>query len=163
MLFTVIIILAVAMVVGPVLMMRPTPAQKNQERLRAAAFAKGIRVAVRNLPQQASEIEKSASVPVYFFVPHNHKLNDDWFLLRTSYSHDIHFLHWWEWRGDMRASDPELAVLKQYLPALPESVRALSVGGQGVCIYWQERGGEKVLHQIIELLEALNALQIQPD
>lgn len=158
----IIIVLAVALVVGPAMMIRPSPAQKNQTRLRAIALGKGIRITVRNLPQQSAESEKPAPVSVYFIAPANHQLDDDWFLLRTSYTHDIHFLDSWAWQGNLRATAAEQAVLKKYLPLLPESVRGVSVGSKGVCVYWQERGGEPVLQQIIELLEVLNALQIKP-
>jgi hypothetical protein len=159
--FVIIMIVVVAMVVGPIMMMRPSPAQKHTEQLRAAALAQGIGVSVRNLPQQATEIEKPAAVPVYFFPPVNHHLKDDWFLLRTHYAHDMHFLNWWAWQGEWRATDNEQAVLREYLPLLPESVRGISLGSKGVCIYWQEQGGLVALQQIIKLLEVLNALQIR--
>ncbi len=158
----IIIVIAVALVVGPAMMMRPSPAQKNKARLRALALAKGIRITVKNLPQQATQSEKPAPVPVYFIAPTDHQLDDDWFLLRTSYTHDIHFLGCWAWQGSLRASDAEQAVLGKYLPLLPESVRGVSGGSKGLCVYWQEHGGEPVLLQIIELLEVLNALQIKP-
>jgi hypothetical protein len=159
--FVIIMVVVVALVVGPVMMMRPSPAQKNKERLRAIAFAKGIRISVRNLPQQATESEKPAPVPVYFFAPTVHHLDDDWFLLRTSHAHDLHFLGWWEWHDKLRATEDEQAVLKQYLPLLPESVRAVSMGSKGVCVYWQEQGGDEVLQKVIRLLEALNLLQVK--
>ncbi|MES2824746.1 MAG: hypothetical protein V4732_14175 [Pseudomonadota bacterium] len=158
----IIIVIAVALVVGPAMMMRPSPAQKNKARLRALALAKNIRVTVRNLPQQPTESEQPFPVPVYFIAPTDHQLNDDWFLLRASYTHEIHFLDSWAWQGDLRATEKEQAALQKYLPVLPESVRGVSVGSKGVCVYWQERGGDRVLLQIIELLEVLNALQIKP-
>ena len=159
--FIVIMIVVVALVVGPMMMMRPSPAQKNKENLRATAFAKGIRISVKNLPQLTTDIEKPAPVPVYFFAPTDHHLDDDWFLLRTSYAHDLHFLQWWEWQGDLRPTTAEQAALEAYLPSLPDSVRAVSMGSKGVCVYWQEQGGDPVLQQIIKLLEVLNALQLR--
>lgn len=158
----IIIVLVVALAVGPAMMMRPSMAQKNKARLRAIAHGKGIRVTVRNMPQQAAESEKPAPVPVYFVAPTDHQRQDDWFLLRASFTHGIHFLDSWAWHGDLRATEAEQAILKKCLPLLPESVRGVSVGSKGTCVYWQEQGGEQVMLQIIELLEVLNALQIKP-
>ncbi len=78
-----------------------------------------------------------------------------WMLVRTGYEHEIHFLGWWAWQGEARATDAELAVLKEHLKVLPESVRAISAGGKGVCVYWGEKGGEAVLQQILNLIGAL--------
>jgi hypothetical protein len=158
----IIIGIAVALVVGPAMMMRPSPAQKNKARLRAIALAKNIRVTVRNLPQQPAESEKPSPVPVYFIAPTDHQLDNDWFLLRASYTHEIHFLDFWVWQGDLRANEAEQTILRKYLPVLPESVRGVSVGSKGICVYWHEQGGDPALLQIIELLEVLNALQITP-
>ena len=154
-------VIVIALIVGPMMMMRPDPVQKNKENLRSIAFTKGIRFSVKNLPQQPSEIEKPAPIPVYFFAPIKDHQSDDWLLMRTSYEHEIHFLGSWEWQGKVRATDAEQNVLKKYLPSLPDTVRAVSVGSQGVCVYWYEKGGEAVLEQVIGLLQDLKNLQIK--
>lgn len=157
--FVIMIVIVIALVLGPVMMMRPNPAQKNKERMRTIALAKGIHFSVKNLPQQAADHEKPAPVSVYFFAPIKNSQDSDWLLLRTSYEHAIHFLGYWAWQGDWRATPAEQAVLTQYLPLLPDSVRAVSVGSKGICVYWSEKGDEKVLEQIITLLESLKNLQ----
>lgn len=160
--FAVIMLVVIALVVGPIMMMRPDPVQKNKENMRAIAFKKGIRFSVKNLPQQLTETEKPEPTSVYYFPPDKHDQDEDWLLLRTSYQHDIHFLGSWAWQGDVRATNAEQDVLKKYLPSLPDTVRAVSVGRQGVCVYWYEKGGEVVLEQIIALLENLKQLRPQP-
>src|SRR6188768_2123725 len=128
--FIVLIIVVLILIIGPVMMLRPDPTQKNKEALRLQARAKGIHFSMRNLPQQATEQEKPAPVPVYFFAPVKPQFTNDWLLLRASYEHDIHFLGVWAWQNDIQATVAEQAILKQYLPQLPDSVRAVSAGSQ---------------------------------
>ncbi len=151
----IVAIVVVALVVGPVMMMRPNPAQKHKENMRSLARARGVHFSIRNIPQQADEQEKPAAVPVYFFPPEKSQLSPSWMLVRTNYEHEINLLGWWAWRGDARATAAELAVLKAELKVLPESVRAVSSGNGGICVYWEEKGGEPVLQQILGLLESL--------
>lgn len=153
----IVVIVAVALVVGPVMMMRPNPAQKNKENLRSLARVRGVHFSMRNIPQQADEQEKPASVPVYFFPPEKSQLSPSWMLVRTNYEHEINLLGWWAWQGEPRATNAELAILEAQLQALPESVKAVSSGSGGICVYWGEKGGEPVLQQVFGLLESLRA------
>jgi len=151
------VIVAVALVVGPVMMMRPNPAQKNKENLRSLARARGVHFSMRNLPRQADEQDQPAAIPVYFLPPEKSQLSPSWMLVRTNYEHEINLLGWWAWQGETRATNLELAVLEAQLQALPESVKAVSSGSGGICVYWEEKGGETVLQQVFRLLESLKA------
>lgn len=151
----IIVIVAVSLILGPVMMLRPNPAQKNKEHMRSLARAQGVHYSMRNLPQQADEHSKPSPIPVYFIPPGKTRASQGWMLIRTNYQHDINFLGWWAWHGEARASDAVQAVLRNQLNNLPESVRALSAGGDGVTVYWEEKGGEAVLVQILDLLKAL--------
>lgn len=153
----IVLVIAFALVLGPIAMMRPNPRQKNKERIRLLARSKGVHYAVRNIPRQADEQENPAPVPVYFFPPPQPTVETSWMLVRANYQHDINLLGWWAWQGGGRASSAELAVLKVHLPALPESVRALSTGREGICVYWNEQGGDEAFQQVLDLLEALKA------
>lgn len=151
----VILIIAVALIMGPIMMMRPNPAQKNKENMRSLARTKGVHYSMRNLPRQPDEQTPPPAVPVYFFPPTKTQNTTGWMLVRTHYQHEINFLGWWAWQGEQRATDAEIEVLKAQLPALPESVRAVSAGGEGVYVYWQEKGGDAALQQVLRLLESL--------
>lgn len=151
----IILIVAVALVVGPVMMMRPNPVQKNKEHMRSLARAKGIHYSVRNIPRQPDEQEQPPAIPVYFLPPTKTQTENGWMLVRANYEHEINFLGWWAWQGEARATNAEVEVLKEQLPMLSESIRALSAGGEGVCVYWNERGGEQVLQQVLQLIESL--------
>jgi hypothetical protein len=151
----IILIIALALVVGPVMMMRPNPAQKNKENLRSIARAKGVHYSMRNIPRQADEQEQRLPLPVYFFPPTKTQTATGWMLVRANYEHDINFLGWWAWQGERRATAAEVEVLKACLPTLPESIHAVSAGGEGVCVYWEEKGGERILQRVLSLLESL--------
>lgn len=158
--FISILLVAIALIVGPMMLLRPDPAQKNKENLRAIAAAKGVRFTIKQLPQQTTEIESPAPISVYFFAPSNQQQDDDWMLLRATYDHEILYLRGWEWQGDVRPPAAEQEVLKKYLPLLPDSVRAVSSGSKGICVYWSEKGGEEVLAQVLGLLQELKQLQV---
>jgi len=151
----VMLIIAIALVLGPIMMMRPNPAQKNKETMRALARARGVHYSMRNLPRQPDQLEQPAAVPVYFLPPVKTQNTGGWMLVRTYYQHEINFLGWWAWQGERRATNAELEVLMEYLPQLPDSVREVSAGGEGVYVYWEEKGGEAVLQQILALLASL--------
>jgi hypothetical protein len=151
----VILIVTVSLILGPLAMMRPDPVQKQKENLRLMARQHGVHYSIRNLPKQADEQQAPDPSPVYFSPPNETQNSPSWMLVRTSYAHDVNFLQWWAWQGEARASSAELAVLNQHLPALPDSIRALSAGGKGVCVYWNEKGGEPTLKQILGLIDAL--------
>ncbi len=151
----VILIVTFALVVGPISMMRPSAAQKAKENLRLLARAKGVHYSMRKIPRQADELAEPAALPVYFLSPAKNQTAAGWMLVRTNYKHDLHFLGEWAWQNTARPSNDELERLKQSLPSLPDSIRALSSGSEGVCIFWSERGGEPVLQQIIGVLESL--------
>ncbi|GGY71600.1 hypothetical protein GCM10011613_15520 [Cellvibrio zantedeschiae] len=151
----IILVVVVAVILGPIRMMQPTAAQKTREKMRLMARARGAHYSMRNIPQQADEQEKPAAMPVYFLPPAETQTEKGWMLVRANYQHEINLLGWWAWQGAARASDAELKVLHTYLPALPESVRALSAGSEGIYVFWNERGGEPVLEQVLQLLESL--------
>ncbi|RYY04106.1 MAG: hypothetical protein EOO53_04235 [Gammaproteobacteria bacterium] len=153
----IIVIVAISLILGPIMMLRPNPVQKNKENLRSLARAAGVHFSIRNLPQQADEQEKPAPVPVYFIPPEKPQLLASWMLVRTNYEHDVNFLGWWAWRGDARANSAEQQVLSEQLGNLPESIRAVSGGGDDVSVYWEEKGGEEVLQQVLLLLKSLKA------
>ncbi len=152
------LIVALGLIIGPVMMMRPNPAQKKLEAMRLLARTQGVQCSIRNLPQQADELEKPSPIAVYFLPPTDSTASTSWMLMRTRYQHDINFLGWWAWRNEVRPSDAAQAVLREQLEFLPESVRAVSAGAEGISVYWNEQGGEPVLKQILNLLKALQTV-----
>jgi len=151
----IILLVVIGFILGPMMMLRPNPAQKRRERWRAQARAQGVHFSMRKLPQQADETETPEAIPVYFVAPKNPAPGDNWLLLRTNYQHDVHLLGWWAWQGGARPGAAELAILEAELSKLPGSVKALGGGSQGTAVYWSETGTDEDLSQILGMLEKL--------
>lgn len=157
----IIVIVVVSLILGPIRMMQPSPEQKKREKLRLVARSKGVHFAMRNLPQQADEQEAPGLMPVYFLPPTKSQTEKGWMLVRANYEHEIHLLGWWAWLNEARPSEAELDILRAHLPSAPESVRALSAGTEGICVFWAEQGGDAALEQVVQLLEELkNAVTV---
>jgi hypothetical protein len=155
--FFVLLILVLASILGPLSLLRPSPAQRRKEVLRQLAHQSGFRFALRRLPKQATDMEEPAALPVYYLPP-DPKVNaeNDWMLLRTSYAHDANFYQEWAWQADKEASAEVMDILKKYLPSLPNSVKAISQGTLGTCVYWSEQEDEKMLQHLLTLLREIN-------
>ncbi len=145
------IVLAIAMAVGPVLMLKPSKRQQGVARLRARALEMSLQVHMLPLSKGQS------SVPAYC-RPWREKGIDKapWVLERMTYEHDVHFYKKWAWQRDMVAAPHWHASLKALLPEVPEQLLAIGSGPQGLCCYWDERGGEPVLAVIAVTLEKLS-------
>ncbi len=50
----IILVLIFGLILGPIMMLRPNPAQRRVEFLRSSARKKGIHFSLRKVPQQAS-------------------------------------------------------------------------------------------------------------
>lgn len=146
----------VAMVVGPIMMLQPSASQRRQEQLRATATAFGLRVKIMSLPRQATDTDTPGALPMYCLprVQANVEQVSTWLLLRGAYIHEAHFFAEWQWFGAGQASALEQQWLCIHLPRLPKSVAAVSSTPEGVCVYWSEAGGEKVLQGLAELLRS---------
>lgn len=154
---TLLAIAIIAMVVGPIMMLQPSSAQRAEEALRKRARELGLRIGIISLPRQATDTDAPLAAPVYY-LPHaqpDSKANE-WLLLRTPYDHETHFMGKWQWHGACRATMAERQQLQLLLSRFPMSVSAVGAGPQGYCCYWSERGGIKTLDQLKALLQILH-------
>jgi len=155
--FFIILIVAAAIVIGPISMLRPSPTQRRKEALRLYASNKGLRFSMRMLPALKTDTEQPASMPVYYLPPKN-KSNDvaEWILMRTSYVHEGNFYQEWDWQTNVQPSAAVCDALKAYLPQLPVSVPAISHGNMGTCVFWSEKEGDETLDLLIDMLTKLH-------
>lgn len=146
----------VAMVIGPIMMLQPTSKQQAQEVLRRRAIELGLRISIVTMPKQAADSDTPDAIPMYClpWLQRNTRVQE-WLLLRTSFSHEGHFLENWQWHERRQASIAEQARLHRSLPKLPGSIRAVGANSHGYCFYWTERGGIAQLEQLVPFLEAL--------
>ncbi len=152
----VILILVVALIVGPVMMLKPNPAQQKKERLRMQAHERGLRFTMRSLPKLATDMEAPLPLPVYYLPPTTLPEDvRDWMLIRTSYAHESNFYQDWDWQGEAHANQATQTLLKNFLPQAPKGLHAIAAGQQGVTIYWDEKNGEELLSDLISVMEAV--------
>jgi len=152
----VILVVVVALIVGPVMMLKPNPAQQKKEQLRLRAHHSGLRFAMRALPKLKTDMDAPTPMPVYYLPPKVLPEDlRDWMLLRTAYAHEGNFYQEWDWHGSDRPDPSTQQSLKDFLPQLPAGVKAIAAGHQGVSVYWDEKNGEEVFPVLLELLTSL--------
>lgn len=148
---TVIILLVIAMVVGPVMMLRPSKRDQYLAQLRAKARE-------RNLSVSASRFKDASGSPCWFYW-HALEVNDNdkapvhapFLLERKPYAHDLHVADFFELAKGQHLPKGVEPIIK----ALPESVQAVELNRHAVGVHWNERGGEAVLDTIAEQVAQL--------
>lgn len=152
----VILVWVMAMVIRPLMLLRPNKQERQKAALRQRATAQGMRVTLDALPRQRTDQEAPKPLPVYRQpAGKGGGPRQSWLLMRAAYEHEVHFLGGWAWQGSTRASAAEQACLRAQLPQLPPAVRAVGGNVHGWCVYWTERGGEATFCEIETLLKAL--------
>ncbi len=138
------VVLALCMIAGPILMLKPNRRQQNLARLRARVSALGLRVHLGHI-----EGEELAVYQIPWPSDRNFAYGGQaWVLERKSYAHEIHINDYWYWQHDVEPAAAVVAYIRQHLAALPEGVKGVSGDSQGLGCFWNERGGEAVQDQI---------------
>lgn len=131
-----IIGLVLCMILGPILLLKPSPGQQRLARLRGRAPDLGLKIHMVRLGG-----EELAAYQLPWPAEGKRYARPDWCLERKNYAHDIHLCQYWYW-VDSRETKPDvIQVLEQRLPLLPASIKGVEAGRQGVSCYWDERGG----------------------
>lgn len=140
----VFIVLAIAMMVGPIMMLRPNSRQRHIADLRAGATQRGYKVYLDSLDGE--------EIAVYQILwPTSLRLQYGdmiWYLVKQKHPHEMHFLGRWQWRDKVKPGAAVQSYLQRELASLPESVQAVAATQQGLCCYWKEQGGEPDLQTI---------------
>jgi len=143
----IICLAAVALILGPILLMQPTPSERREAKLRKLAMDCGLRVHLQQYPAGAEGEGRSKTIASYCLPWADKKdARKAWVLVKTKYEHGLHFDGRWDW--DKKAEGLKLDALKQCLDTVPERVVAISSGPQGLCCYWNELGGEGIVGDI---------------
>lgn len=154
--FFVILILVISLILGPIAMLRPNPAQKRKEALRQYAADKGLRFTLRKLPKLKTDMEEPDVSPVYYLAPTPQmQALPTWILVRTHYEHEGNFYREWDWHGEHRPTGLVNEKLRIYLPELPGSVAAIAQGDAGTSALWNERGSKDVVDLLARMLNDL--------
>ncbi|WP_331346843.1 hypothetical protein [Cellvibrio sp. UBA7661] len=157
--FFIILVVALALVLGPISMLKPKPAQKRRENLRLYANQRGVRYTLRRPPVLSTDIEQPEPMPVYYLPPAaKTPTESEWILMRTHYVHEGNFYQEWDWQTATRPCDDVCQCLKIYLPDLPASVIAITQGSLGICVFWSEKEDKETLELLIDMMEKLRQL-----
>lgn len=156
--FFIILLLAIALVVGPISMLRPKPAQRRKEALRMQAARQGVRFGMRKLPKLKTATEEPVAMPIYYLAPGaKMQAMPTWILMRTAYEHEGNFFRDWDWHGEQRPPVEICDMLRTYLSGLPPSVAAITQGEAGTCVYWTEQEGPELLDALVKMLKDLHS------
>lgn len=147
-----LVLAALALVIGPVMMFRPSARDRRLASLRAHANEQGIRVALASAA--TAELKDSAR----YILPWPQKLlkSQRWGLVRKAYPHGLHIATYWAWQGEA-APAALVPVLEGYVSGLPASVVALTAGPDGLSLNWREQGDVALLQSLLAGLAALQA------
>lgn len=125
----VFIVLAIALAVGPVMMLRPSKYQKKIARLRSIAAQSGLIVQ-----------SDGAEGDVLYYLPRTKqaKAPNSWRLTKQSFAHEAHFFGLWDWgESDSALSGDIEGDLKSFLESIHGS-NTLGSNRIGVFMGWDE-------------------------
>lgn len=184
---TVLIIIAftVALVVGPLMWLRPTPRDRQLERLRGQGRRLGLNISIKEIPDPDPRPQDRVSSGGKLLQP---RLNVALYALPLRLPASVEARHAPQWevirlRHDVRSeveeegsagllpgwrfSRPGLPLvesvvgpLSKLLAVAPRGTVKVEGDAQSVGLYWHERGSEAEVDAIAELLEALRLLQL---
>lgn len=145
-----ILFAVLAIVIGPIMWIMPSPSQRKLVKLRQYAIAKGFHIKVADIPQShRQKVRREDPIRgVYYSLPLliKPKAGDEKFhfcLTRSDGSP--------EWVDDNIPVNA--SAMEELLTAMPDSVIAVEHASYGVAAYWRERGGEGSVDQIAEQLQ----------
>ena len=151
-----LLLLACALIIAPMTMLRPKPEQRRREQLRLAARELGLRFSLRSLLPRKTDMEPQQPTPCYYLPPVDTRLpQPSWLLRRMAYHHEGHFYQEWDWQGEGRANEALQHWLHEQVRSLPLGVSAFGSDTGGTLVCWNERG-EKDGRDALTLLQDLH-------
>jgi hypothetical protein len=150
-----LLVLAVALVIGPVMWLRPSQGQQRLARMRLRARQLGIDIRITELPQtrraqvRKEDVEQGALYRLFVHDPRTLRpLN---FRCVRAPGGD-----WESAGGDVPA--PVRAAVTTAQAALPADVVGIELGPQGVGVFWRESGDESTVANVAAQLQLLLAV-----
>ncbi|MCV6614709.1 MAG: hypothetical protein OIF35_07000 [Cellvibrionaceae bacterium] len=153
----ILIVVAVAMVVGPVMLMKPSGRDRQLASLRQQAIEQGLQTRLTSLPEALKQYSHAPTIAVYQRRWQRGKWQgqaDAMLLLRQPYGHGLHFCEQWDWQQPPLPPLAPSEGLSQLLTGLHETVLAVEFGPLGAGLYWLEKGiGVEQIGASFEALE----------
>ena len=150
----IIIVLVIAMAVGPIMLMQPSGRQRRLASLRQSAAGQGVRVGVLAWPSKAGD--KPVGAMRYSLPWESDKRHPDkTLLIKKEYSHDLHVADLWQNYSAQEAIKPATEQLLRQGP-VPEGIYALGFDGLGAFVDWSEDRSSD-LPSVIAFLQQLRS------
>ena len=134
----VMICIVVSMVVGPIMMFKPSKSQMRVAKLRELAAKKGlaVRLIVSNSEQTITAY--TLKWPSQFVQRHRDKVN--WQLERHDFTHGVHFSEEWDWANKTNIA-PQCVhdAVREALTHLPLGIDVVGANQSGLEVHWNER------------------------
>ncbi len=144
-----IIVLVFAMMLGPLLLLKPNRHQQQLAALRLEAAQRGLRVELQKILGRTV-----AAYELRWPRDERQKFGgEEWALEKQTYTHEIHMAGVWQWRGQHRAPANLVPLLEESLQALPSTVVAIEATRLGLRAYWTEAGGRAEYARVLAWLE----------
>ncbi|MFI2810093.1 MULTISPECIES: hypothetical protein [Microbulbifer] len=145
-----IIILAIALVIGPVMWLKPSSRDRRLAGLRQRAAGAGMVVQMSRLPE--SQGQGTAAVYISRWEDPR-RLETGWVLELQRMEHGMHFSGRWDWRGDKSAPRQAWPLLHELLDSMPPDALALHATQAGLGIQWREQSGDSGMDSLLGALE----------
>lgn len=153
---------ALAMVVGPVMMLRPSSGTSKLASIRAYANARGIAIRLPS-PKKGRERHNGPRA-AYYTLPLGDKARKlgtiaPWGIEKKQHEHEIHFQGLWDWANKDRPHDMLQRKLRESLSTMPEGIIAVQFNALGVSVLWDEMCRGKVVEAAVdEIIDFLRHL-----
>ena len=165
------------LIIGPILVLLPSPRQREQMGLRRIAMAGGISVSLSAIDDPDPDLKKYTSAlgkplqPVIKCIAYQlrRKRSDDWRrtphiywkLVKGPGQRDKQLPPEWCWRDTDLAKLPATLhmTLIAKLSDLPADVIAVEESGYFVSLYWREKGGLGALERVCVFLESISVIK----
>jgi hypothetical protein len=146
----IILLLVFAMMVGPIMMLKPSRRQQQLAKLRQEAAQLGLSVELETLAGRSL----AAYTMAWPREAQQKFSGEGWALDKLAYEHGIHFDGRWQWRDSRTAPAALHDGLREALRSLPASVQAVEATQIGLRSVWTEAGGSRELGVIVEWLKS---------
>ena len=148
----VIVLLVLAMMIGPIMLMQPTKEQRDLAELRTYARSKGLQVSASKITSQSGDL------CWFYWRPLAEKNQLPAMLLeRKPYAHGLHVAQYWSFTGQKVEVSQEI---EHFLQRLPSAISAFEINAHAVGVHWSEGGGQKSLDQWQPELTQLSTISI---
>ena len=132
--------IVVAALISPFMVLKPSLRQKTILQIRQRAREQGLQVQV--MAEAIADQEGLNPTSIRYFVPWLAKDlaqagSSSWLLVRDQGRGRVAQWQGWCWSG-IEAPAHHQKAIDQVIAILPKGVNAVSVGGQGIGVYWQE-------------------------